>query len=384
MPGPLVVALAGLAALAVAMGIGRFAFTPLLPMMQADAGLSLAAGGGLATANYAGYLAGALWATARPAPARLAVPAALVAIVIATFAMGAVQTFAAWVALRILAGVASAWVLIAVSAWALERLASAGRPALSSVVYAGVGAGIVLAGMACLALMSAGGSSGAAWYAMGGLALVLSASIWPTFRGRAALPALAPSWRPDREAWRLVLCYGAYGFGYIVPATFLPAMARDVVPDPLVFGWAWPVLGVAAALSTFVAARLLECVGNRSVWIGCHLVLALGVVAPLLAHGIAGVVASALCVGATFVVITMVALQEARAQGGRNGARLMGAMTAAFAAGQIAGPAFASVWLAAGGRLSGVLWIACAALVASALALLNKSTQEAGCRTDAR
>src|SRR2546430_13524654 len=62
------VALAGLAALAVAMGIGRFAFTPLLPMMQDDAGISLAQGGYLASANYLGYLAGALLAM-RPARA---------------------------------------------------------------------------------------------------------------------------------------------------------------------------------------------------------------------------------------------------------------------------------------------------------------------------
>ena len=62
------VAFAGLAALAVAMGIGRFAFTPMLPMMQDDAGVSLAQGGYLASANYLGYLAGALWAM-RPARA---------------------------------------------------------------------------------------------------------------------------------------------------------------------------------------------------------------------------------------------------------------------------------------------------------------------------
>ena len=66
------VAFAGLAALAVAMGIGRFAFTPLLPMMQDDAGVSLAQGGYLASANYLGYLAGALWAM-RPARAQLAI-----------------------------------------------------------------------------------------------------------------------------------------------------------------------------------------------------------------------------------------------------------------------------------------------------------------------
>ena len=38
----------------------------------------------------------------------------------------------------------------------------------------------------------------------------------------------------------LALHYGVFGIGYIIPATFLPAMAKEVMPDPAVFGWAWP------------------------------------------------------------------------------------------------------------------------------------------------
>src|SRR3954465_14794350 len=98
------IAFAGLAALAVAMGVGRFAFTPLLPLMQDDAGVSLAQGGYLASANYVGYLAGALWAS-RPARAAVAIPAALIAIAFTTFAMGMTHGMAAWVPLRFLAGV---------------------------------------------------------------------------------------------------------------------------------------------------------------------------------------------------------------------------------------------------------------------------------------
>src|SRR3954470_14407304 len=121
--GQTAAAMAGLGALAVAMGVGRFAFTPLLPLMQEDAGISLAQGGYLASANYVGYLAGALWA-ARPARARVAIPAALLAIVFATFAMGFTHGMAAWAPLRFLAGVASAWALVHVSSWCLERLAA--------------------------------------------------------------------------------------------------------------------------------------------------------------------------------------------------------------------------------------------------------------------
>ena len=63
---PRTVALAGLVALAVAMGIGRFAFTPLLPMMLHDGVIDLPSASWLASANYVGYLAGALLCTFQP------------------------------------------------------------------------------------------------------------------------------------------------------------------------------------------------------------------------------------------------------------------------------------------------------------------------------
>src|SRR5215472_17499362 len=102
------VAVAGLIALAVAIGIGRFAFTPLLPMMQQDAGLSMAAGGWLASANYFGYLLGALSATALRIRSVTAIRVGLTTIVVVTLGMGVAHTFNAWVALRTLAGIGSA------------------------------------------------------------------------------------------------------------------------------------------------------------------------------------------------------------------------------------------------------------------------------------
>src|SRR5882762_8642619 len=168
-------AAAGLAALAVAMGVGRFAFTPLLPLMQEDAGLSLADGGYLAAANYLGCLVGALWA-ARPARPGHASRAALLAIAVTTMAMGITQTMQGWLLLRFAAGVASAWALVHVSAWALPRLARGG-PLLGGVLYSGVGAGIALAGILCLALMAFAVSSAHAWLTLGLLSLAVAACL---------------------------------------------------------------------------------------------------------------------------------------------------------------------------------------------------------------
>jgi len=125
---PAAVAFAGWVALAVAMGIGRFAFTPILPMMQEDAGLSVAGGGWLASANYGGYLLGAASAMAMPVRSATAIRGGLVVIGIVTLGMGLEHRFAAWIALRALAGIGSAWVLIFASAWCLDELASPSVP----------------------------------------------------------------------------------------------------------------------------------------------------------------------------------------------------------------------------------------------------------------
>src|SRR5204863_7964221 len=126
----------------------------------------------------------------------------------------------------------------------------------------------------------------------------------------------------------LGVCYAAYGFAYIVPATFVPAMAKAIVPDPAIFGWAWPLFGATAAASTILIARWQAQLGARRVWIFSAFVMAAGVAAPLVLPGLAGIIVAAVLVGGTFVTITMAGLQVAREVAPAGAAPLMAAMTA--------------------------------------------------------
>jgi len=210
---------------------------------------------------------------------------------------------------------------------------------------------------------------------LGLLSIALAVVIWPAFRRAAAAPATSAATAADRgivwdrESLRLTLCYGAFGFGYIIPATFVPAMAKQVIRDPNVFGWSWPLFGAAAMASTLVSATLRSSITNRRLWITCHLVMAFGVALPVVWSGIVPIMLAALFVGGTFMVITMVGMQEARSVGGARATGLMAAMTSAFALGQIVGPVCVSLVVGAGGNVSAALVIASAALVVSAYAL---------------
>ncbi len=368
------VTLIGFAALASAMGVGRFAFTPLLPLMQAHAGLSLRQGAWLAGANYIGYLVGAMLCSMRVPATRHAVRYGLVAVALLTLGMGVTGRYDVWLVLRFGAGVASAYVLVGVSAWALPALAGHDRSVWSGWLFAGVGVGISLAGLLVLLAGARDYPPAASWLALGLASTAVAAIAWAPMRaaGASAAASAATQYagRLSTDDWRLVLCYGTFGFGYIIPATFLPAMARDVIPDPAVFGWVWPVFGATAALSTVAVALGSSRMKSRRVWAIGQLVMAAGVLVPVLWPGIAALLVAAVCVGGTFVAMTVAGLQEARRIAGVNAARLMAAMTAAFALGQLAGPIVVALAATNGTRhAAGPSLLAVALLLAGAWAL---------------
>lgn len=347
-PGPLALCLAGWLSLAVAMGIGRFAFTPVLPLMMRAGQLDVAAGGWLAAANYAGYLAGALCAARLRLDATRLALLALAGTALLTAAMAWPST-ALWAVLRLLAGVCSAWVFVATSVWCLGALAQHGRSDLAPAVYAGVGSGIAVAGLHCLVAGTLQTSPASLWLQLGMLAALMALPVaWVLARvPTAALPApaTAESKVPMGSSKGLVLCYGVMGFGYILPATFLPVLARAVVDDPLLFGLAWPVFGLTAAVSTWLAGWWMRHASRLQVWACCQALMGLGALLPGVWPGGFSIAASALLVGGTFMVITLVGVQEIRARAVHAPAAAVGRMTAAFATGQIAGPVASALLL---------------------------------------
>lgn len=369
------ITLIGLVSLAIAVGIGRFAFTPLLPMMRADGLIGIAEGGWLASGHFLGYLIGALSAAVIPCPPRLLLRIALIAIGGGTLGMGLTGDFTAWLVLRFLNGVVSAWVLVLVSSHYVRRLAEMERPGLQGWVFAGVGAGIAVAGLACLAFMTGGTGAAESWRIMGIAALVVIGALCLGIgdevpAGRAAAQKQGTARSP--LDWGIVIAYGAMGFGYVIPATYLPVMAREIVADPLVFGWSWPVFGAAAFVSTVAAAAFQNRYTNRQIWSVSQVVMAVGLVLPVLYPHILTIIAAGLCVGGTFMIVTMTGMKEAhRIAAPEDVMRHIAVMTASFATGQMIGPAFASTVYDATGSFAAPLVFASAVLAMTILPLMR-------------
>jgi predicted MFS family arabinose efflux permease len=364
------IALQGAAAMAAAMGVGRFAYTPILPLMHTQAGLSPQLGSELATANYAGYLAGALAGIAVPAlvRSRTALRVSLVLVTVSLALMPVTRVGSAWFALRLVAGAASALVFV-IAAGALITALRDHADHLTGWGFGGVGAGIALSGALVLALRGAG-TWRQAWWLVAALSLVLAIPAWQLPTEQPPTDGAAPAKRVEsgRDSVSshafaaLVAAYFLEGVGYIIAGTFLVVAIDQSAP-----GWvgtsAWVLVGLAALPSAALWAGLSRRWSRPRLLTSALAVQAVGIALPALIGGVGAALVSAVLFGGTFLGIAALAL----AIGAQIGPpRAVAVLTAAYSVGQIAGPILVTPLLHSGyhqALIAGAMIVALAAVV---------------------
>ncbi|WP_312213317.1 YbfB/YjiJ family MFS transporter [Pseudescherichia sp.] len=365
------IALAGFVMLIVAMGIGRFAFTPQVPLMIRDGQLSLTSTGLVAAMNYLGYLIGAWDAMRARQHVELRLYAGIFGAVLLTFLSALAFNPLLHGALRLLIGVMSGWAMVLTAAWIGDRLAHTGRPGLNATVFAGPGAGIALSGLLAVAIQAQGLSAAAGWLVYGVLALVLIMLISRDLPRSGALHRSGEQPQPlhlSGNIKRLVWSYSLAGFGYILPATFLSQMAALRFPGSLFAQFVWPVFGLAAVVGIAISVALRN-KGESHQRLAVVLWLqGVGVIAAWLLPGMAGLVCGALLVGGGFLCAVQLSLLYGRELAAGHARYMAGLLTTGYAVGQLIGPMTSalSTWLTH--RLEPALGLAGAGLfVAGAL-----------------
>ena len=365
-------AVAGLLALGVAIGVGRFVYTPILPLMVQALGWTRFTAGLVASANFAGYLVGALLAAGPlPGARKLWLIGALLASAATTGLMGATSSVDAFLVLRFVGGVASAFVLILISAIVLEALIRAGRPHLSSVLFAGVGSGIAVSAAMVSLLRAAGAGWGALWVATGIASLGAAIGVvmlLPAERRHGERRSERPS---EDEAsrsglWRLIGAYGLFGFGYVITATFLVAIVRGNPHFRPLEPEIWVVFGLAAVPSVVLWNGIAGRIGIARAYAIASALEAVGVAVSVAWQSMVGVFLAAVMVGGTFMGLTSLGLILGRQFAGGDARRVFALMTSAFALGQIIGPSFAGALYDRLGSFDVPSMAAAAALVAAA------------------
>ncbi|WP_395314437.1 YbfB/YjiJ family MFS transporter [Enterobacter sp. ECC-249] len=346
------IALSGFVVLVVAMGIGRFAFTPQVPLMIAAGQLTLTSAGLVAAMNYLGYLVGAWDAMRAHRFVETRLWLGITGAVALTLLSAAAENAVVHGLLRFVIGCMSGWSMVLIAAWTNERLGQLGKPGLSAAVFAGPGAGIALSGLLAVYIQAKSLSAGAAWQIYGVLALVLTADLK-----------------------RLVWSYSLAGFGYILPATFLSQMAAVRFPGSLFAQFVWPIFGIAAVVGIALSILLRHTsTANRRLAIVLWLQGA-GVLAAWLLPGIGGLLTGGLLVGGGFLCAVQLSLLYGRELAPNHTRYMAGLLTTGYAIGQLIGPMTSalSTWLTH--RLEPALGLAGIALFVGGALVWNRHAE---------
>ena len=369
-------ACAGALVIAVGMGFSRFAYTGVYPVMVNEGLLTVQDGTLAASANYAGYLFGALFAAKLAShQARRWVLISIAGSILCMFALALAATPWAVVVIRGLAGILSALCMIAASLWLLQHH---GYQRGAPLLFAGVGVGI-FASAELLALgQYFGFKSPALWLVLGvGASLFAALAMLRLDNTQSkighATDSEAMSGHTPLAAWSLIVCYGLAGFGYIITATYLPMLVKDSLGD-VNPAHVWAVFGLGAAPSCYLWHRFHLRYGTRAALRANLVAQAFGVVLPVLLPNAIGFLGSALIVGGTFMGTVTIAMPAAKKVSHTIKFNLIAIMTAAYGVGQIIGPLLASRLYSQSGTFSSSLVAAATGLLLSAALTLRYPT----------
>lgn len=340
----------GIFSLMIAMGIGRFAYTPILPLMQNALSFSDAVAGYLASSNYAGYFFGAMLAGVLPLKKHKTffLRVSLMVSILTTLGMGLSHSYLLMLLIRFISGISSGFIFVLASSIVLDKLASNGKTNWSGLFYAGVGLGIFLSSLIIPSLNHLFDWEGV-WVGLAIVSGILTIFIWMWLKDslnivskkdkQKVLTHLPPvKWLP----W-LILAYGMEGLGYIVTGTFIVSIAEKTSTfgkDPTLV---WMVAGMAAIPSCIIWSSLAKKSGFVKSLMFAMALQSLGIAMPVFWMSQASLFISAVLFGATFMGITTLATTLARQMSPSNSSRIIGYLTATYAIGQMIGPTIAGI-----------------------------------------
>lgn len=342
---PLGVAIGGCIALAAAMGIGRFAYTPILPFMVEGLGLSAEQAGILASVNFIGHLVGALFGAfaSLPGGRRPWFLGSLATCALVTLAMGLTENMTVFLVLRFVGGVTTALVLVLSSALVLDRIAASGRLGLAAVHFAGVGLGIAFSAALIALLARFGADWSGLWLACGAVSLAVLALTARLVPGapEAPPPVARKGGGLNIRLIAIITAYGLFGFGYVITATFINTIVRFSPAVSVLEPYVWFIVGIAAIPSVAAWGIVGRRIGNDRAFALACVVEAISVAASIFDTSPFAVVTAALLFGGTLMGITSLGLMLARTLSRGDPRRAMAMTTAAFGLGQTVGPTFA-------------------------------------------
>ena len=334
--------LTGIAALTIAVGIGRFSYTPILPYMISELNLTTTEAGLIASSNYLGYLLGSLIPIFPQFPKniRSIFIYSIFISIISLFAMGLTNTFEVFILIRFIHGIFSAFVLILGTSLIVSHVQKKGKIFLGTAHFSGVGLGMALSAIVVSYLGFLNFTWDELWFSIGILAIILSFQIIKfTPIQKAEVKYNLKSKNKSSLGFSLItISYGLYGFGYVAFGTFISTMSRLTPGLEKTEPYVWFVVGITGIPSVFFWNWFGSKIGNDIGLFLANLILGLGVLFSVLINNEFGIFISCILFGLSFVPITSMCLLEGQKRFSGSFIVSTAILTFSFSIGQMIGP----------------------------------------------
>jgi predicted MFS family arabinose efflux permease len=343
----LILILTGTSALAIAVGIGRFSYTPILPYMLEELNMSKTNGGLIASWNFFGYLVGSLLSILSIFKQKLKFIffTAIIFSLFTTLLMSFCENVIFFIIVRFLSGVSSAFVLIFGTSLILPSIQALGKKSLSTAHFMGVGLGMFLSSILVSVLGGFNFIWSDLWIGVTFLAILLAI---PVFIFTPDQTNFSNSYKTAKNVSKIgfnliTLSYGLYGFGYVVLGTFISTMARETSGLESTESYVWLLVGLSGMPMVIFWPWIGKKIGiDIALFLAC-IVMAIGILMPVLIENKLGIIFSAIFLGSTFVPITALALLEGQTRY-KGSIRVSTAiLTISFSIGQMIGPYFGGI-----------------------------------------
>eukprot|EP01155_Anaeramoeba_flamelloides_P042268 Anaeramoba_flamelloidesc36051_g1_i2.p1 GENE.c36051_g1_i2~~c36051_g1_i2.p1 ORF type:complete len:368 (+),score=-12.09 c36051_g1_i2:3-1106(+) len=337
--------LAGILSIVIGVGVARFAFTTLLPPMLEDF-ISISDAGILASINFAGYLAGAIFSIflkdihSKVKYFRIGI----VVDIICTLVLAYSKDENLWFISRLIAGFASAMVLIVGGSLVMEKLNMSDKTKAMGIHFTGIGTAIASCDLIGKYVLKDSSWSDA-W-------LVLS--IFGAISSIYVVYILSFDHESKKSAGihkvnfamftpyviLLILAYFTAGVGFVVQATFFPDIINSIKGLEGYGGLGWLIVGLAGIPSAILWMRLAHNFGNVNIIILVSLLQIIGIVLPTISNSIFLNLLSGALYGSTFIGHVALFMHYGGKLAGKNPVIFMGAFTAAYGIGQVFAPLY--------------------------------------------
>lgn len=341
----------GVLLLVIAMGISRFAFTPILPFMRHDAGFSFEVAGFLASSNYIGYFLGALWAGFIYRKRKAILLISVVFNVLSVVLMGIIELYSVWLTLRLIAGITGGLIFVLTSSIIMDYLAKQTLTRWSGYLFSGIGLGIAISGL-FVPYIEARFAWQGAWIGLGilsALFLLITLMLWRSLQVQDGAKAAKSSDSKLSQGFMpwLIAAYGFEGLGYIITGTFLVDIIHNIPSLQAYSSYSWVIVGVAAIPSAPVWTLLMEKFSAIKILYVAYILQVFGILLPVFSQTVWSVLLSSFLFGLTFVGIVTLTTSHARQLFPTQSGSVVSILTTFYAFGQIIGPIIA-------GKLVGV------------------------------